>query len=73
MSNSNNKIPWAKMFRCAVVFLGVRPQDFWNMTIKELSYLLNDQVQDQAEISRKQLNEMINEMNKYYERNNERL
>ena len=64
MNQSNHTMPWAMMFRYAVVFLGIRPQDFWNMTMQEFSYLLGEDVQASNPISRQQLDDMIKEMKK---------
>ena len=63
MTQQNHKMPWATMFRCAVVLLGVRPQDFWRMTMKEFCFLLDDPIKDNNAISRQQLNELIKRVN----------
>lgn len=50
-----NSLPWHDLFRAAVLGLGLRPQDFWDLTLPEFIHFIPKSIS----LSRNELSELM--------------
>lgn len=58
----NKTMPWSNMLAYAVYNTGIRPVDFWNLTMLEFLDLKKHSASQDASISREELNTLVEKL-----------